>query len=395
MSRRSPLHLVFLLALFAACAGEADDTAERYGFVATLGADTTSVESITRVGDRIIGDAVGRSPLVVRRRWEATLDADGAIRHWVLRTHIPNAPEGATELYHAANLGDDVVTVVRSAGQDSTRRTFQRAFPAIVPWNAFLYGSWETLLEAARTRPDGERIGIYFFEGWSEGRFGYAQVRALGGDSVRVSSTGLAGSGVARVDSLGRLVAYSGAGTTYRQEVRRVTEVPDLDAIEQRFAEDERSRGVRTALSVRDTARGRVGAAEITVDYSQPLARGRVLLGELIPYGRVWRTGANAATHATFSAPVMVGEVAVDSGTYTLWTLPTEGAVSLILNEQTGQWGTGYRSERDLARVPMRIDTVASPVEAFTIRIDGGADRTGTLVLEWGTFRWSVPVRGR
>ena len=379
-----------LLAVFAGCDREAEET---YGFVATLGDDTTSVERITRVGDRIIGDAVGRSPVVVRRRWEATVAPDGALRHWTMHTHIPNAAEGATDIHHAADFGDGVVTVSRRTAQDSTRRAFRSTYAVTVPWNAFVYGTWEVLLGAARGRPDTTRIGQYFFEGWSEGGFGFARVRGLGGDSVAVSSTGLSGSGVAHVDSAGRLLSYSGEGTTYRQEVRRIADVPDLDGIARRFAEEERARGLRTALSVRDTARGRVGEADVMVDYSRPLARGRELLGGLIPYGRVWRTGANAATHVTFSAPVVVAGVPVDSGTWSLWTLPSETDVQLVINRQTGQWGTGYRAQHDHARVPMRVEALPAPVEAFTIRVEGGDGAgAGALVMEWGTFRWTVPL---
>src|SRR5207237_125413 len=75
-------------------------------------------------------------------------------------------------------------------------------------------------------------------------------------------------------------------------------------------------------LSVRDTVRARVGNAAFTVDYGRPLARGRVLLGNVIPYERVWRTGANAATQFTTSAPITIAGLAVPAGTYTLWTLP-------------------------------------------------------------------------
>lgn len=381
-----------LLGFIAGCDGEAG---ESYGFVATLGDDTTSVERVTRFGDRIVSDAVGRSPVVVRRRWEAFLAPDGSLRRWTMHTHIPNAPSGGSDIHHAAEFADDVVTVFRRTGQDSTRRSFRTKYAVTVPWNAFVYGTWELLLEAAHGRPDTTRIGQYFFEGWSEGGFGHARVRRLGGDSVAVSSTGLSGSGVARVDTAGRLLAYSGEGTTYKQQVRRIAEVPDLDEIARRFAAEERGRGFQTALSVRDTVRGRVGAAVVTIEYSRPLARGRVLLGELIPYGRVWRTGANAATHITFSAPVVVAGTPVDSGTWTLWTLPSERDVQLIINRQVGQWGTSYGPQHDLARVPMRIDTLATPVEAFTIRMEGGereGDEEGSLVVEWGTFRWSVPV---
>ncbi len=389
----SLLLVVVAVAIAAACRPE---PAETWGFIATLGSDTTSVERVTRQGNRITGDAVGRSPLVVRRRWEMTLAPDGSVERWVMDTHIPNAPAGERDLHHELERHDGSIRMVRQAGRDSMDRMVREPSLRTVPWNAFLHATSELLFQNARGLPDTARVGQYFFEGWAEGRLGFARVRALGGGRVSVASTGLAGAGLGVLDSGGRMLSYSGAGTTYHQEVRRVSEVPDLDALLDRFAADERAKGVQRWLSVRDTMRARVGrgaagGADIVVDYGRPLQRGRALLGTLIPYGQVWRTGANAATQLTTSAPIRLGGVPLDSGTVTLWTLPTEREVQLIINRETGQWGTSYRREHDIARVPMRVDTLDTPVEAFTIRVDSAASR---LVMEWGTFGWSVAVEG-
>lgn len=388
-SSRHIAALLFVILTAASCRPEPEDS---WGFVATLGNDTTSVERVTRNGDRIIGDAVGRSPLVVRRRWEATLAPDGSVRRWVMDTHVPNAPEGERDLHHEIERTDGAIRMVRQAGRDSMDRTVREPSMRTVPWNAFLYATSELLFQNARGLPDTARVGQYFFEGWAEGRLGFARVRPLGDGRVSITSTGLAGSGVAELDSAGRMLAYSGAGTTYHQEVRRISDVPDLDALLERFAADERSRGVQRWLSVRDTMRATVGRADIAVEYGRPLRRGRTLLGALIPYGQVWRTGANAATHLTTTAPIRLGGVPLDSGAYTLWTLPTERDVQLIINRETGQWGTGYRAENDIARVAVETDTLTTPVEAFTIRVDSAASR---LVMEWGTFRWSAPLGTR
>ena len=145
-------------------------------------------------------------------------------------------------------------------------------------------------------------------------------------------------------------------------------------------------------MSPRDTARGTMGRARIEVDYSRPSRRGRTLLGGLIPYDRVWRTGANAATQLSTTAPIRLGGVALDSGQYTLWTLPTRSGVQLIINRETGQWGTSYRAANDIARVAMEVDTMEVPVERFTIGIDGTASQ---LVIEWGTHRWSASLQAR
>jgi hypothetical protein len=146
---------------------------------------------------------------------------------------------------------------------------------------------------------------------------------------------------------------------------------------------------------VRDTARARIGAAAFTVDYGRPLARGRVLLGNVVPYDRVWRTGANAATQLTTSAPITLAGLALPAGTYTLWTIPHARGAELIVNRQTGQWGTRYDAAHDLGRAPMTVGTPAAPVEQFTISIGAADARHGTLAMAWGPFRWTAPIEVR
>jgi hypothetical protein len=83
--------------------------------------------------------------------------------------------------------------------------------------------------------------------------------------------------------------------------------------------------------------------------------------------------------------------LSLPAGTYTLWTVPHVDRVDLIVNRQTGQWGTDYSRARDLGTVPMTSDSVDTPVEKFTISIEGRDARHGTLAMAWGTFRWTVP----
>jgi hypothetical protein len=187
------------------------------------------------------------------------------------------------------------------------------------------------------------------------------------------------------------MLTYSGMRSTYKVAVVRTTAPPDIDSIGNRLAAAERRTGLQQ-LSVRDTTRATIGAAALSVDYGRPLARGRTLLGNVISYDRVWRTGANAATQLTTSAPITLAGLSLPAGTYTLWTVPHVSGVDLIVNRQTGQWGTEYRRAQDLGTVAMRSDSVDPAVEKFTIAIEPRDARHGTLVMAWGTFRWTAPI---
>src|SRR6202012_5008548 len=119
-------------------------------------------------------------------------------------------------------------------------------------------------------------------------------------------------------------------------------------AIAARFEAKESADGSVRSLSVRDTVRAQIGNAMFTIDYGRPLARGRTLLGEVIPYDRVWRTGANAATQFTTTTPIRLGNLQIPAGTYTLFTAPHTSGVDLIVNKQRGEWGTEYNGSLDL-----------------------------------------------
>jgi hypothetical protein len=140
-------------------------------------------------------------------------------------------------------------------------------------------------------------------------------------------------------------------------------------------------------LSPRDTARATISGAEVWIDYSRPQKRGREIFGNVVPWNAVWRTGANAATQLNTSADLVIGGANVPAGKYTLWTLPTPTGWKLIINKQTGQWGTEYNEAQDLARVDAKVEALAAPVEQMLIAFEPGA-----LTVSWDKTKVSVPV---
>jgi hypothetical protein len=221
---------------------------------------------------------------------------------------------------------------------------------------------------------------------------GSAHVRLLEGGKAEVTHDWLSGTGEATMDSGYHMISYSGARTTYKVEVTRLASPPDVRSIADRFESQETKAGSVKQLSVRDTTRAQIGNAMFMIDYGRPLMRGRKLLGEVIAYDRVWRTGANAATQFTTSAAVTLAGMQVPAGTYTLWTVPHTNRVDLIVNRQTGQWGTEYDRSRDLGIARITTETLSTPVEEFTISIVPGDTHHGNLVMEWGFFKWTAPI---
>ena len=130
----------------------------------------------------------------------------------------------------------------------------------------------------------------------------------------------------------------------------------------------------------------------ITIDYSSPRAKGRKIFGSLVPFGQVWRTGANEATTFVTSADLKMGASDVPAGSYTLFTVPESDKWTLVISKKTGEWGTAYPGpSEDLVRVPMKVGATSGAVENFTI----GFDKAGagcSLRIEWENTRASVDI---
>ena len=145
-------------------------------------------------------------------------------------------------------------------------------------------------------------------------------------------------------------------------------------------------------LSPPAKASATIGGKTITVDYSAPSKRGRAIMGELVPYGKVWRTGANAATTLVTESDLMIGSLHVPAGKYTLFTIPGEKNWTLIVNKQNGQWGTSYDEKQDLGRVRMNVKPVKETVETFAVGVKEVGKQSGLLTLTWENTEASVPI---
>jgi hypothetical protein len=136
-----------------------------------------------------------------------------------------------------------------------------------------------------------------------------------------------------------------------------------------------------------------IGGKAITIKYSAPSMRGRKIFGGLEPYGKVWRAGANAATALHTDADLDLNGLAVPKGDYTLYVWLDENQWQLIVNKQTGQWGTNYDQGQDLGRVKMNMSKPAASVETFKITLSSAGGSAGKLQLEWENTVASVPFK--
>ena len=151
-------------------------------------------------------------------------------------------------------------------------------------------------------------------------------------------------------------------------------------------------------ISPHETVSATIDGADVKISYGRPYTKDpktgemRKIWGGLVPYGKVWRTGANEATLLTTSKALDMGGTNVPAGTYSVFTQPEEnGAAKLIINKQTGQWGTKYDEKQDFARVDMKKSDLDTAVDQFTITIEKNSSGGGVINLKWEKTQYSVP----
>jgi len=367
---RSTTVLLLACGTVSACAREAS-------FVTTLGAsDTVAVEHYTRSGDVLTGESVVAYPRATVRAYEVTFGADGQVAHVHLTSGAPGAePSTVADFTYA---GDSVTAEVR---RDTATQRYavdtEGARP--LPFFEDLFAFWDlSLARAMESGADSTTIGALAGRGVLPLAF---QRR---GDAAADFTFPEWGTIHASFDG-DRLEGLDMTGTTSKYTVTRVPSV-DVDGLAAAWG----ARAQPGALSPRDTARATVGAAHVIVDYGRPSMRGREVFGGIVPWGDVWRLGANAATQLVTDRPLALGGTELPAGTYSLWCIPTESSWTLIVNGQHGQWGTQYDESQDVARIPMEVGATAAPVERFTTEVTDTGEGRGTITFLWENTRASV-----
>jgi hypothetical protein len=378
-----------LLAVCAALALSTPALADDSGaFLVRLGDDTTSVESYTRSPAKLEVQQVGRSPRVLRRRFVYDLDRNGNVTQLSMVVTPPDNDTPTQTVTGTLGGPDSARFTIESAGRPATHVNVKLPADAVIvastsPWTGY-EGAFQKLVKSRR---DSLRTTIYFIGGDT----GYwLTLQRLGTDSIAVAN-GHLDQFHARIDRSGRILGVLPVAGTGKFSVRRMDRL-DVAAYATAFAAREKAGVGLGMLSPRDSVKTTVAGASISVDYGRPARRGRVVYGGVVPYGEVWRTGANAATQFRTDRALDFNGVRIPAGFYTLWTLPTAQGWKLIVNSETGQWGTEHHADRDIATIDMTVDTLPQPQERFTIRIDAAADG-GVIRLDWDTTRASAAFK--
>jgi len=379
--------------ILTACSLAAQSPSSAY-IVTRLGVDTVAIERYIRSNGKLEGDLVLRYPRTRTFHYVAELGSRGEVKSLTTTVQRPGADPAAPPIMQSVARFSDSVAVIdvkRNGAADTSltgRKVFHGAVQPTLGAVPPAYGLYEQTLSTAKVGRDSV---VYALVGPGGGPMPAIILRRRGPDSVAFTSTFFPNwTEVARVDSRGRIHGVNSTATTVKTMAERVPSIDFDNVVKAWAAIDAAKGGAIGQMSPPDTAKATIGAANIQVAYSRPLKRGRVIFGNIVPWNQVWRTGANAATQLTTDRDLVFGGTLVPAGKYTLWTLPTPTGAKLIINSETGQWGTDYHAEKDFARVDLTSNRLSTPVEQFVISVvpqgSGGA-----LRLAWDDREYLIP----
>lgn len=365
-------------------------------FVVRLGSDTIVVERFSRSGNTYSVEQALRSPQPRLFHTHLELTPAGDLASLNYMQHRIGAPPDAPLLASTElTVGGDSATIVAKRGDSTTTRRVAVRGPSLptLPSSYLPFELAAMRLRAARQ--DSMPVQLL----GPGGQPTLYTAKRVGPDSVIFINPNITYR--AKVDREGRILGMQAPQSTFKIDLRRVPSA-DVTAFATRWSQAP----AMGQLSPPDSVKATVGGANVTILYSRPSKRGRVVFGDsgiaVEPYGGVWRTGANDATRLTTDKDLVIGGATVPAGTYTLWTLLDRAGWKLIVNKQTLRpdnsgrplWGTMYDASQDLVRVNMTMSTLPTPVERMTIAVEPQG-QGAVLKVMWDTTQGSVPIQAK
>ena len=348
-------------------------TAQQTTLVYRLGKDTSAIEQYTHQNNRIAGTMVQRAgPAVSVVRYEMTYGNDGRpTSARIARMQPDGSPmQGQPNEVRFRAFPDSIIR--ETVRGDSVARQSFAVRGATIAFPVYVYGPTE-VLAAMRKRGTADSIPALGLAG----NPGWVGLEVAGGDTLRMR--GAPYPMRLMFDGNNRLMLMDGGMTTNKVVAKPEQTTADVAVLA-------RSMSPTGALSAREVARGAFGAGGmVLVDYGRPMVRERTVWGgALVPYDSVWRAGANDATHLFTTRVLTFGQIVVPPGSYTLWIQHTRNGTFLIVNRQTGQWGTVYDPAQDLGRIPMQVAATPNHVEEMTVTVRNLGMNRGTIDFAWG-----------
>lgn len=374
--------LITLFASIIVTSCKPANSSNEAGFITLLGNDTLAVESFTKLDNLFTAKVVLRSPSLSLRKYDLAYDNGDFSRLDIIQFDPIEGFNGKGTLVQQMTRRQDSL-FVESRGRDGITSRSVAFEKGMLPFIDMVHWPYDLAFNKAIENPNDsidQRL-------WTGRNFSTFIITKEGSDSltIRHPSRGVMG---VKIDKEGNIKLLDAGLTTRKLKVHRVKNV-DIDKIATSFVEADKKGKSFGELSTAPEEHFEFKGSRFDVSYGSPQKRGRAIFGGIVPWGQLWRTGANRATHFKTSKDLKIENLIVPAGEYTFFTIPQPDGGILIINKQTGQNGQSYNESRDLGRVPMRISKQDQITEPFTIKIEE-SNKGGVIKLVWDQTVFSI-----
>ena len=348
--------------------------------VYSLGIDTTMIGYYQVEDHNFQFKVLGRSNALTVTTLSGSLYPTGELKEATGYSYLPDTRGEGKRLteYHAYVSSDSTYFSQVRDGNESLTRYSARGMVANAIGTPFLF--MLPVLAGYAPKNVGEIVNSYHLIFGQNRPFTIKRVTT---DMVEMGSQ-VMGYFKVYFDRDGKLRSIDGIGSSWNVKGSFYDEL-DMDEYIRQFIVKEQQQPLR-ALNKKDSVIAKINDVDIRLDYSRPSVRGRVIFGEVVPWNRVWRTGANEPTKITINKPIYFSGKELPPGEYSIFTRPAKEGWTLIINKQTNMWGTDHDPENDLLHIPMQSGVLDTPLELMTIEIiEQGSE--GILNVIWDTTK--------
>jgi hypothetical protein len=342
--------------------GFAQKPAERGGLIFTLGVDTTMIGNFLLHGHDFELEILFRESMTVYKH-KGSLFNNGELKSvtgYSYKHIYEETPQDETT-YKMYVRNDSTITEIHKGGKkDIFSFKGQGVVNNMIGYPTFfLFPFWPNFAPSIKDSLISQHLW------WAQPKI--YTIEKKDNQTMRVGST-LMGYLTLHMNEQGKLKSINGIGSSLNL-IGSVVPYQNMDSVINAYAERVKIHGDIGPITPNDAVNTNVNSTAFKINYRRPSVRGREIFGSVVPYNKIWRTGANQATTMHIDKPIYFDDQELPAGTYSMFTLPNEDRWTLIFNKELGIWGTDYNADHDILRIPMKIDNLRESVELMTIEV--------------------------
>jgi hypothetical protein len=351
----------------------------------TLGRDTSAIGNFELNGNDFRLTVVSMSPYVNVSKLKGTFFPDGELKY--VEGINYNPAKGRDSLVYTYKLNYDKDTTFIETGNG--KRSGTRKYPVKIMAANNLGGDALVFMPALLANFAPKHVGDSVVSSHIVFNSTRKFIIKKTGDRKLLLGSSVMGMFTVFLDKNGKIQSVDGIGTSFNIK-GTAGRYLNIDSVIAASVKQKQLHPPLAIINKPDSVKTTINATDVKIIYSRPSVRNRVIFGAVVPWNRIWRTGADAATKIILSKPLYFNGKEFAAGAYSIFTLPTQTGWTLIFNNQPNIWGTEYNADYDILKIPMQTEALSEPVELLTFAVTPADKNGGVISVSWDKLKVSV-----